>query len=80
MNEIRKATLGKFLFKFDDFDNWCDTAREKFSDSGHKGEDTVCMDEKGRVCKWGEHFMRARDDNSFPIRVYSIRTEFMDKD
>lgn len=28
----------------------------------------ICFDALGRVCSCGRHFMRARDENAFPVR------------
>jgi hypothetical protein len=33
-------------------------------------EDALCIDAKDRICQWGEHFRRAEEDGSYPIRVY----------
>ncbi len=37
-----------------------------------RSEDVICVDAKGRMCVKGMEFMRARDENTFPIKVYKI--------
>jgi len=69
---------GRKLFEFPSFDNWCDTAKNKYQDAGVRGEDTLCIDRLGRVCGWGKHFMRARDDNAFPVAVFLLRDDMQD--
>lgn len=34
------------------------------------GDDCLCLDAANRVCRVGKQFLRARDEDSFPIRVY----------
>jgi len=63
-------TVGDEVFQFSDFENWCDTAKRKFSSAGLHSEDTICVDSWGRVCICGKEFMRARDDGSYPVRVF----------
>jgi hypothetical protein len=63
-------TLGKELFQFSSFDNWCDKASSKFAKTGRRGEQVLCLDTFGRVCRTGREFMRARDEGAFPVRVF----------
>lgn len=51
------------------FDEWVDNARRWLtSDNPHRR--CVCVDAKGRRCRIGSDFMRARDEDAFPIRWY----------
>ena len=34
------------------------------------GENALCVDKLGRVCRCGGDFMRARDEDAFPVRFY----------
>ena len=68
-NQI-SVLIGPELFDFTSFDNWCDTAREKFGAANVRGADTLCVDQRGRLCKCGAEFIRARDDDAYPVRVY----------
>jgi hypothetical protein len=61
---------GDEVFSFSDFENWCDTARDKFAVAGLRGADSLCVDTQDRLCRSGKEFMRAQDDGSFPVRVY----------
>lgn len=45
-----------------------------------RGEDTVCVDQKGRMCRIGKHFMVARDEGAFPIDVYLLREDMLPND
>jgi hypothetical protein len=76
-NEQNSFTIivGQYLFEFKDFDEWVNTATKKFSQVGllEKTFYHICVDAKGRVCLSGREFQRARDDNSFPIKVYINR-------
>jgi hypothetical protein len=65
--------LGAELFQFDDYENWCDTAKRKFKKANKHSNDVICLDTQNRICGWGEHFMKARDENAFPIKCYAIR-------
>lgn len=67
--------LGAELFQFDDYENWCDTAKRKFKKAKVHTNDVICLDTQNRICGWGEHFMKARDENAFPIKCYAIRTQ-----
>ena len=64
------VNAGDEVFSFSSFENWCDTAKGKFASAGLHGDDSICVDTQGRICQKGLEFMRARDDGSFPVRVY----------
>lgn len=64
-------SVGDELFSFSDFEDWCDTASYKFESAGFVGRHAICVDSRGRLCFRGKDFMRARDDGSFPVRVFS---------
>lgn len=66
-----QVTVGKKLFEFSTFDNWCDTAKWKFADAGLSGRYALCIDTKGRICTKGAEFMRARNEGAFPVRVFA---------
>lgn len=62
--------VGEKLFEFVSFDNWCDTARRKFVAAHVRGDETLCVDASGRLCTCGKEFMRARDEGTYPVRVF----------
>lgn len=33
-------------------------------------KDAICVDAKGRVCRIGRDFMRARDEDAFPVKFF----------
>ncbi len=50
-------TLGHFW----QFSVWVNKA------SGWIDSNAICFDARGRVCRMGKDFMRARDENAFPV-------------
>ena len=66
-----QVTLGEELFRFETFSQWVNKAPTWFSQL-KCGTKYVCIDQSGRICQTGKEFMRARDEKSFPVVVYSI--------
>ena len=62
-------------FRFNKFSDWVNGAGSLFEIAELKDRDVLCVDAKGRVCLTGTEFIRARDDNSFPIIVYRALCE-----
>lgn len=57
--------------QFDDFTQWVNKASSwltRHPDYNEKCFKAICFDAKGRHCKMGGDFMRARDENTFPVR------------
>ena len=59
--------------EFKSFQDWVNKASRSIGEN-HCPVDTIgqtiraiCVDAKGRRCQCGGDFMRARDDNSFPV-------------
>lgn len=50
--------------EFRSFDSWVNKASSWIDGKA------VCIDNKGRRCLNGGHFMRARDEDAFPIRFF----------
>lgn len=50
--------------RFDTFQEWVNFAPRWI---GQRDEYALCFDAKGRQCKIGGDFMRARDENVFPV-------------
>lgn len=61
---------GELLFQFHAYHNWLSTASRKFKIASVQSNDVLCVDRLGRVCNTGREFMRARDEQQFPIMVY----------
>lgn len=66
---------GEKLFEFPTFNDWCNTAQYKFASARVNGTRVVAVDQQGRICAWGEHFMKARDENTFPVEVFRLRAD-----
>lgn len=73
--EAGALSLGRELFKFDTFNGWVNHAQRAWKAEGVRPEVTICIDAKGRPCRIGRDFMKARDDGAFPVRVYLLRAE-----
>ena len=59
--------------QFDTFQDWANHAsRALTGNTGSAGEDVraVCIDAKGRRCNCGNDFIRARDEDAFPVRYF----------
>lgn len=64
------VVVGGLLFEFSSFQDWVNKAQSRFANAGVRGQDTLCIDAKGRLLQKGKEFKRARDVDSFPIKVY----------
>lgn len=63
--------LEKTDIEFKDFDTWVNKAASWLGNRADK-ERLVCIDEWCMKCSCGADFHKARDRNSFPVRVYKI--------
>ncbi len=53
------------LRQFNTFTQWINKAPSWIG-----GKNVVCIDTKGRFCWTGKEFMRARDEDTFPVRWF----------
>lgn len=67
--------LGKHLFSFRDKSEWVNKASSWFQQSGYLSGETLCIDQKGRVCRLGYHFDIADIEHAYPIDVFVIRED-----
>jgi hypothetical protein len=67
--------LGLKLFSFNKFTDWNHHANSAWRDVGVSPHETLCIDQKNRVCAWGKHFQTARDEDAFPVDVYLMRAD-----
>jgi len=74
------ALLGRKLFSFSSFQDWVNRASRMWKLHEVSSRYTVCVDQKGRICGWGEHFMAAREDGSFPVDVHYMRPDMPPND
>lgn len=59
--------------QFDTFNDWVDYATKALTgELGTVGNElsSFCVDAKGRRCSCGADFMRARDEDAFPVRYF----------
>jgi hypothetical protein len=59
--------------QFDTFNDWVNHAARALTDTPEGRPEWVpfvCIDAKGRRCWQGKQFMRARDEDAFPIRYF----------
>ena len=68
---VRQVSFSEFLFEFDSYEHWVDKARTWFLRT-QAPHDAVCIDMKGRICTRGKHFMVAKDEDAFPVKVYRV--------
>jgi hypothetical protein len=62
--------VGPEMFRFHSKQHWVAKGRDWFKAAGVQLEDFICVDTKGRVCRYGLHFRRAEEDGAYPIVVY----------
>jgi hypothetical protein len=67
--------VGEELFAFSSFENWVKTAAGLFRSYRVRSDETLCVDSVGRICRVGKQFMRARNEGTFPIRVFRAVAE-----
>lgn len=63
MNTTSRFTP-KFEGLFASFQQWVNKASSRLTDGA------ICVDAKGRICRQGRDFARARDENTFPVRFF----------
>lgn len=66
------AGIGEELFRFETFVQWANKASTWCSGCGVPMQHLRMFDARDRVCRIGAHFMRARDEGTFPVRVIRI--------
>ena len=60
--------IPKWEGQFDSFQQWVNKAQSWLASPSHRP--AVCIDAKGRRCAIGADFMRARDEDAFPVRYF----------
>ena len=66
---------GEKLFEFTSKADWINQANRIWRLNKVTAQDTVCVDQLGRICGWGEHFNAAERDNAYPIEVFRLRAD-----
>jgi hypothetical protein len=64
------STTRKVIYTFETFTQWVNKAATRIAGTGAE-----CIDARGRVCRIGRDFMRARDEDAFPVVAYAPPTD-----
>jgi hypothetical protein len=70
-----KVDLGPKLFSFRSRIDWSNKARDKWKAHALTAQKTLCIDQHGRICGWGKHFITAEDESAYPVDVYLLRAD-----
>lgn len=65
-------TVTGVLLEFHSHTEWVNKATRWYRNCGVHSARTIAVDSVGRVCATGREFMRARDEGTFPVKVYEI--------
>lgn len=68
-------TPGEKLFEFFSEQDWCNKAARIWKKHQVRSDDTICVDQMGRICTIGRHFMAATKENAYPIEVFMRRPD-----
>ena len=68
----RTVVLDRELFRFESYQRWVDKGKSWFVNCDVRSSRTLYLDAKGRVVLTGAEFMRAKDDDAYPIVAYDI--------
>ncbi|MGN6491196.1 MAG: hypothetical protein ACTHLE_04310 [Agriterribacter sp.] len=69
---IMLSLCATYLFEFRSFSDWVNNANKRFKPYSLRYS-TLCIDKNGKVCHDGKDMMHARDNNLFPVKVYSLK-------
>ena len=72
-----KTTIahGPEITRFADFSDWSERGHLVFHMKDGGPAYVVHIDAKGRLCTRSSHYLRARDESTFPVTVYQIDGE-----
>ena len=66
---------GEKLFEFSSKQAWINKAQRIWKLHEVRAEHTICVDQLGRICNIGAHFMAAERDNAYPVEVFRLRQD-----
>ncbi len=75
-----KILPGDKLFEFSSKQQWINKAQQIWKFHEVRAADTICVDQLGRLCNIGKHFMDAERDNAYPIEVFRMREDMTPND
>lgn len=72
-----KTTIahGPEITRFDSFDDWSERGHIVFRMRDGGPANVVHVDVRGRICTRSSHYLRARNEETFPVIVYQIDGE-----
>lgn len=70
-----KIELGPKLFSFNSHNQWLNFTAHHWRKHACTPSNTICVDQAGRVCRFGLHFLKALVENQFPVDVYLMRKD-----
>ena len=65
-------SFSRKLFEFHSKLHWVNKAQGWFANCGVPKHRYIAVDSAGRVCTSGKEFMRAEEENTYPVSVYEI--------
>jgi hypothetical protein len=67
--------LGKKLFQFSSKADWILQGPRIWKLHEARSDNSICVDQLGRICTQGLHFFEAERDNAYPIEVFLTRPD-----
>ena len=67
--------LGKKLFEFPSRAEWIFRSPRIWRHHGATSDNSICVDQLGRICTTGMHFSEAERDNAYPVEVFATRPD-----
>lgn len=65
--------LGKKLFEFSSKGHWILEGQRIWKLHEARSDNSICVDQLGRICTQGLHFIEAERDKAYPIEVFMTR-------
>lgn len=76
-NQIMESILLKInaerITEFRTFDEWVNKASSRLGHLSDRHHVLICLDKEGNACHIGADFMKARDNNLFPVTAFLIQ-------
>lgn len=72
---ITNIEHGEKLFEFTSKSDWIEKGNRIWRYHKVLDEETICIDQLGRICCWGKHFDNAERENAYPIEVFRLRSD-----
>lgn len=76
VERTQQVETGPELFKFVSLQDWVNGGQEVWRAHNARGDNCICLDARGRICRSGEDFHVAQADDAYPIVVYRFRKDW----